>query len=309
MFDNRISIIVPCYNEEAVIKETYGRIKKVMSDNQYADHEILFVNDGSRDRTLDILRDIAGKDKKTRIISFSRNFGHEAATTAGINGCTGHICLILDADLQDPPELFPEMLKVFVSEKCNVVYGVRKSRARETFLKKLTSKLFYRIFNYLSDVKFPPDVGDFRLMDRMVINAYKGFREKNKYVRGLISWIGFKQVPFYYEREPRFSGETKYSYRKLMGLAFSAIFSFSKKPLKIATNLGFLSVLVSLVLSLYVLFGRFYKPVPGWASTLMIIIFFGGIQLLTIGVLGQYIASILDEVKNRPEYIIHEEIN
>jgi len=309
MFNQLISIIVPCFNEQSVINETYKRIKAVLTENKYINHEILFINDGSKDGTLDILKDIAGKDKNIKVISFSRNFGHEAATSAGINKCVGDICFIIDADLQDPPEMFPKMIEVYIKEKCNVVYGVRRSRASETILKKLTSKLFYRLFNYLSDVKFPPDAGDFRLMDRMVIDAYKAFKEKNKYVRGIISWIGFRQVAFQYEREPRFSGTTKYNYGKLMALAFSAIFSFSKKPLKIAINMGFLSVLISLGLSIYVFLGRYYSPVPGWASTLLIIIFFGGIQLLTIGVLGQYTGSILDEVKDRPEYIIDEVIN
>jgi len=309
MLNLRISIIIPCYNEETVINETYKRIKKVLTGEGYLNHEILFVNDRSEDGTLSILKDIAILDKKVKVLNFSRNFGHEAATSAGINACSGDIAFIIDADLQDPPELFPEMMKIYFEEKCNVVYGVRKSRRRETFIKKVTSKLFYRVFNYLSDVKFPPDTGDFRLMDRMVINAYKDFKEKNKYIRGIISWIGFKQIPFYYERQPRFSGMTKYNYRKLITFALNAIFSFSKKPLKIAINVGFLSVLVSLGLSIYVFLGRSYKPVPGWASTLLIIIFFGGIQLLTIGVLGRYTGHILDEVKNRPEYIIDEKIN
>lgn len=309
MLDLRISVIIPCFNEEAVVKEAYRRIKKVLTDGGYIDHEMLFVNDGSTDGTLSILREIAQIDSKVKVVGFSRNFGHEAATSAGINSCSGDVAFIIDADLQDPPELFPEMMKVYSEEKCNVVYGVRKSRRRETFIKKTTSKLFYRVFNYLSDVKFPSDTGDFRLIDRTVIEAYKDFKEKNKYVRGIISWIGFKQIPFYYEREPRFSGITKYSYRKLISFAFNAIFSFSKKPLKIAVNIGFVSVLVSLGLSLYVFLGRSYQPVSGWASTLLIIIFFGGIQLLTIGVLGKYIGHILDEVKNRPEYIVDERIN
>jgi glycosyltransferase involved in cell wall biosynthesis len=280
-----------------------------LTDGGYLDHEILFVNDGSTDGTLSILREIAQIDGRVKVVGFSRNFGHEAATSAGINSCIGDVAFIIDADLQDPPELFPEMMKVYSEEKCNVVYGVRKSRRRETLIKKATSKLFYRVFNYLSDVKFPSDTGDFRLIDRTVIDAYKDFKEKNKYVRGIISWIGFKQIPFYYEREPRFSGITKYNYRKLISFAFNAIFSFSKKPLKIAVNIGFISVLVSLGLSLYVFLGGSYKPVSGWASTLLIIIFFGGIQLLTIGVLGKYIGHILDEVKDRPEYIVDERIN
>ncbi|MCP4583963.1 MAG: glycosyltransferase family 2 protein [candidate division Zixibacteria bacterium] len=309
MLDYRISVIIPCYNEEKVIGETYKRVKKALTNAGYVNFEILFVNDGSFDRTLNILKHIAESDKRVKVVSFSRNFGHEAATSAGINNCGGELAFIIDADLQDPPELFPKMIKTYNEKKCNVVYGVRKHRQKETIIKKFTSILFYRLFNYLSDSKSPPDTGDFRLMDRAVIESYKRFGEKNKYVRGIISWIGFKQVPFFYEREPRLSGTTKYSYRKLIALAFNAIFYFSKKPLRIATSLGFLSVMIGLALSLYVYVGRFYNPVPGWASTLLIIIFFGGVQLLTIGILGQYTGNILDEVKNRPEYIIDEEIN
>ena len=305
----KLSIIIPCYNEEKVVLETYNRVKGVLFNNELNNREILFINDGSHDNTLNLLKSIAIKDKDVKIISFSRNFGHEAATSAGIHRCTGDIAFILDADLQDPPELISEMLKVYFEQNCNVVYGVRKLRKQESFIKKLTSKIFYRIFNYLSETESPPDTGDFRLMDRIIIDTYKNFKEKNKYVRGIISWIGFNQVPFYYERAPRYSGTTKYNYRKLITFAFNAIFYFSKKPLKIAINVGFLSVLVSIGLSIYVFLGRYYKPVPGWASTLLIIIFLGGIQLLTIGILGQYTGNIFDEVKNRPEYIIEEEVN
>jgi glycosyltransferase involved in cell wall biosynthesis len=309
MLERRLSVIVPCYNEQDVIGETYKRIKQVLIENQYDNHEILFINDGSRDYTLKKLKEIAIADNEVRIISLSRNFGHEAALSAGLNKCRGELVFIIDADLQDPPELLPKMIEIYNKEGCNVVYGVRKSRARETFFKKLTSKLFYRVFNYLADVKFPSDAGDFRLLDKTVIDSYRKFREKNKFVRGIISWIGFKQVPVYYERDARQAGTTKYSYRKLTALAINAIFSFSKKPLKLAISVGFLSVFISLGLSVYVFLSKFLHPLPGWASTLLIIIFFGGIQLLTIGVLGEYIGSILDEVKNRPEYIIEEEIN
>lgn len=308
----KLSVIVPCYNEEEVIEETYKRLKDVMEKNDVETYELLFVNDGSSDKTLEILTKLALEDKNVKIISFSRNFGHQPAVTAGIHNCSGDYAAIIDADLQDPPELIPQMLKICIEKNANVVYGVRLERKGETFFKKMTARLFYRFLNQLSEIRIPLDTGDFRLIDRKVIETFRLLPETNKFIRGLISWIGFKQEPFYYVREPRFSGKTKYPLGKMIRFAITGILYFSKKPLKIAINLGFFSILVGIGLAIYVIIARFsgrISIVPGWASIIITVIFFGGIQLLTIGVLGEYIGSILDEVKKRPEYIIDKKIN
>ena len=238
-----ISIIIPCYNEEEVILKAYDRVKNVVEKNKY-NYEIMFINDGSIDNTLNILEKIAKSNKNVKIISFSRNFGHQAAVTAGIKNCSADIAIIIDADLQDPPELFPEMIKIYQQEKCNVVYGVRKTRKKENFLKKITAKIYYRFINYLSDVDLPFDTGDFRLIDKKVIESFKNFSEKNKYIRGLMSWVGFKQLPVYYNRDPRFSGKTKYSIPKMLKLATTGIFYFTKRPLKMSLSMGFISIII-----------------------------------------------------------------
>jgi polyisoprenyl-phosphate glycosyltransferase len=302
------TVIIPCYNEEELISGTYKRVKAVIDPTD----EIIFVNDGSKDHTLSILKQIAQDDTAIKILSFSRNFGHQAAISAGINNCTGKVAFIIDADMQDPPELFPQMLALYKNEKCNVVYGVRAVRKGEGIFKKFTAKLFYKIINRLSDVSLPKDTGDFRLIDRTVIDEFKQLKEKNKYIRGLISWIGFRQCPFYYERAPRLVGKTKYPFAKMLTFATTGLLYFTKKPLSIAIAVGFLSVMAGLGLAVYVIVIKLGEPqnaVPGWASTVITIIFFGGIQLLSIGVLGKYIASVFDEVKNRPEYIIEDKIN
>lgn len=306
-----LSIIVPCYNEEEVIEVTYKRLTNVLK-NLKIKYEILFINDGSQDNTLNILLSLIKKDPSIKIISFSRNFGHQSAVAAGLNYCKGDFALIIDADLQDPPEIIPDMLKKLKEEKANVVYGVRKKRQGETIFKKTTAWLFYKIINFLSDIPLPENTGDFRLIDRKVIDSFNNLPEKNKYIRGLISWIGFKQIPYYYVREPRYAGETKYPLSKMIQFATSALLYFTRKPLKLATQLGFLSILMGLLLTFYVFFSLIVRPhatVSGWASTMIIIIFFGGVQLLTIGVIGEYIGCIFDEVKNRPIYIIDKKYN
>ncbi len=306
-----LSIVIPCYNEEKVIQTTYKRLKKILEKINFY-YEIIFVNDGSKDATLSILEELAKKDKNVKVISFSRNFGHQSAITAGLEFAKGDYVVILDADLQDPPEEIPKMLDVAIQEKANVVYGVRKERKGETFFKKITALLFYKIINALSDVPLPKNTGDFRLMDKRVLENFKKLPEKNKYIRGLISWIGFKQVPYYYVREPRFAGETKYPLSKMIRFATTAFLYFTKKPLKIATSIGFFSIIIGLILTIYVFGSLIFKPaqtVSGWASTIIIIIFFGGVQLLTIGVMGEYIGSIFDEIKGRPLYIIEKTYN
>jgi dolichol-phosphate mannosyltransferase len=221
----------------------------------------------------------------------------------------GDLAVIIDADLQDPPEVIPDMIRQLKTEQANVVYGVRKRRKGETWFKLITAKVFYVLLNKLSDVPIPLNTGDFRLVDRKVINAFNGLPENTKYIRGLISWMGFKQSPFYYEREARFAGSTKYSLTKMIRFASTGIFYFSKKPLQIATAFGFLSVAAGLLLSAWILFSKFTNPqylISGWTSLVLAVIYFGGVQLLTIGILGQYIGNLFDEVKRRPEYIVDE---
>ena len=304
-----LSVIIPCYNEEAVINETHRRLAAAM---QPFACELLYVNDGSSDKTLSLLSEIAATDKRVKVLNLSRNFGHQCAVTAGLRNCSGEAAVIIDADLQDPPEVIVDMLQIMQRESANVVYGVRKQRKGENWFKLFTAKCFYRFLNFLSDVKFPVDTGDFRLIDRKVIDQFCALKEKNKYIRGLISWLGFKQVPCYYEREERFAGETKYPLRKMLRFAMIGLFYFSKRPLKLATSLGFVCVLLGILYVVYMFAGLLLgnvNVVHGWFSTIAIIVFFGGVQLLTIGILGQYIGNIFDESKDRPEYIINDKLN
>ena len=305
------SVIIPCYNEQQVIQESYRRLSEVMQANFYH-YELLFINDGSQDNTLSILRELARHDTHLKILSFSRNFGHQPAVSAGIAQCSGELAVIIDADLQDPPELIPDMVALYEAKSCNVVYAVRQGRQGETRFKKLTAKLFYRTINYLSEVPLPLDTGDFRLIDRKVIDAFNRLPERNKYIRGLISWVGFRQEPIPYERSERFAGETKYPLRKMLHFARTSLLYFSNKPLRIASSLGIAAVLVGLLLSLWVFYVMLFKPnelVQGWSSTLIIVVFFGGVQMMTIGILGEYLSSIFNEIKGRPEFIIDDTIN
>ena len=307
----KVAGIVPCYNEEAVLRESYRRTKAALAHVSNPT-EIMFINDGSRDRTRALLDEIAVADPSVKVIHFSRNFGHQPAVTAGIHHCDADWAIIIDADMQDPPELIPDILALREKEQANVVYCVRLSRDGESRFKLLTAKWFYRLFNSMSEVHFPLDTGDFRLIDRKVMNEFSRFSEHGKYIRGLISWIGFKQVPFYYERKARIAGETKYPLRKMLSFASNAMLYFSKKPLKLATGLGFLSVLVGIILAVWFTLGKIYgfsNAEVGWTSIMTSIIFFGGVQLLTVGVLGQYVGILFDEIKARPEYIVDEKRN
>lgn len=307
-----LSVIVPCYNEEAVIREFYDRTQRVLDGMSEVDSYIVFINDGSRDASPLILNELANKDNRVRVIHFSRNFGHQPAVTAGLNNCDTDLAIIIDADLQDPPELIPDLVRVHREEEASVVYCVRRKREGETFLKKLTANMFYRTMNRLSEVEFPRDTGDFRLVDRKAIDAFNGLKERGKYIRGLVTWIGFKQVPYYYDRDARFAGETKYPFRKMLSFAKTAMLYFSKKPLMLSTGFGIVACAIGIIYALYVLLGHIFgytDALMGWTSTVMIIIFFGGVQLLTVGVVSQYIGVLFDEVKGRPEYIIGEKVN
>lgn len=308
----KLSVIIPCYNEEEVIAETATRLKKVLSPLPLKDYELLFIDDGSKDSTVNKLSALASTDKQLKIISFSRNFGHQPAVAAGLKMCTGDIAVIIDADLQDPPELIPDMIKQYLATGSNVLYGVRRSREGESWFKLMTAKYFYRFINYLSEVQLPLDTGDFRLLDRSVIDAFNNLPERKKYVRGLISWLGFKQAPFYYDRHKRLAGTTKYPLFKMLAFATSSMIYFSIKPLKIALILGFWSVVVGLGLAAYTLFSYFTKSITlihGWASLMISVIFFGGVQLLTIGLLGEYLGHMFNEIKGRPAYIVEKTLN
>lgn len=307
-----LSVIVPCYNEEAVLEEFYTRTKKVLLSMTDVESQIIFINDGSKDKTRYILNMLATQDEQIKVIHFSRNFGHQSAVTSGINNCDSDFAIIIDSDLQDPPELIPDLLQVQREQEASVVYCVRKKRDGETRFKKWTAKTFYKTMNRLSEVEFPRDTGDFRLIDRKAITAFNSLKEKGKYIRGLVTWIGFKQVPFYYNRDARFAGETKYPLKQMIKFASTALLYFSKKPLLLSVGLGFIAVIIGIVYALWVWLGHllgYLTTLTGWTSLMIVIIFFGGVQLLTIGVLGQYIGVLFDEVKDRPEYIIDEKIN
>ncbi|MDR3309604.1 MAG: glycosyltransferase family 2 protein [Tannerella sp.] len=305
---SKLSIIIPCYNEEAVIQESYQRTISALNALPL-DTEIIYINDGSTDATRLILNNIADGDSRVRVLHFSRNFGHQPAVSAGIHKCDADYAIIMDADMQDPPELIPQMLEMREAEQANVVYCVRRSRDKESFFKRSTAKMFYRLINSMSEVKFPLDTGDFRLIDRKVMDEFCRLREHYKYIRGLVSWIGFRQVPFFYERKARLAGETKFPLRKMLSFGATALLYFSRKPLMLATGIGFVAVVVAIVLAVWSTLGKIYgfsNAETGWTSIITIMVFFGGIQLLTIGVLGQYIGILFDEIKDRPEYIIDE---
>ncbi|MDR2041543.1 MAG: glycosyltransferase family 2 protein [Tannerella sp.] len=308
----KLSVIIPCYNEEASLPASYRRTRDVLNGIGY-DAEIIFVNDGSRDCTREMLDEIAAKDTQVKVIHFSRNFGHQPAVSAGIKHCEADWAIIMDADLQDPPELIPAILQRCRDEQANSVYCVRRSRKSESWFKRYSAKFFYRMLNrMMSEVKFPLDTGDFRLIDRKIMNEFKQLHEHGKYIRGLVSWIGFRQVPFYYERKARVAGETKYPFRKMLKFASTALLYFSKKPLQMVMGLGFFAVLIGIFLAIWFTLGKIYgfsNAETGWTSLITVITFFGGVQLVTVGVLGQYIGVLFDEIKKRPEYIIDEKRN
>lgn len=307
----KISVVIPMYNEEEVAKTSCSRIQKVLEDLEQYDYEMIIVNDGSKDKTLDLLQEMAQENEKVKIISLARNFGHQAAVTAGIRYVTGDAIVIIDADLQDPPELLPEMIALW-EEGNEVIYGQRKSRKGESAFKLLTAKMFYTTLNALSDVEIPKDTGDFRLVDRKVIDVINSLPEHNKFLRGLFSWVGFKQKAYYYERQERQAGKTKYPFRKMWKLASDGIISFSTKPLKIVGGLGILTIILSIGILIYSLASYAFNLnnlTPGWTSIMVAITLFSGVQLLSIWIISEYIARIYDEARNRPEYIIDKKIN
>ncbi|MFW5811754.1 MAG: glycosyltransferase family 2 protein, partial [Alkalispirochaetaceae bacterium] len=294
--------------EEAVISETIKRLTAVVESAGFEDVELLFVNDGSSDRTGELLAQAAASDPdRVRVIEFSRNFGHQPAVSAGLHLCRGDVAIIMDADLQDPPELIPELVRDHESSGADVVYCVRKKRKAEGLFKRLTARGYYRFLNAMSDVYLPLDTGDFRLVSRRLIEAFRALPERNKYIRGLVSWLGFTQKPFFYDRDARAAGETKYPFGKMLRFALTGLLYFTKKPLEIGVSIGIVAVLLSIPLLAYALVS-FFAPgistVPGWTSTIIVIVFFSGVQLLTVGMVGLYVGSVFDEVKQRPEYLV-----
>lgn len=299
-----ISVVIPVFNEEKNIPVLYERLKKELSllSNSY---EIIFVNDASSDKSIDEIKKIRKENKKVKFISFSRNFGHMSALNAGINFTKGEIVILMDADLQDPPEVISKMYNKLITGY-DVVYGIKTNR-KEGLIKKSLFRSFYIILNKISSFKMPLDSGTFSIMNKKVINILKNLPERNKYLSGLRSWVGFKQTGVIYERAKRYSGKPV-SFGKLVSLAINGFVSFSYIPLRVATFFGFILAILSFVMILFVFFARFYLGwgIVGWTSTLTAILFIGGIQLITLGIIGEYLARIYDEVKNRPEYIISE---
>lgn len=300
------SVIVPMFNEEAVIEHTYERLKETM-DKTGAPYELIFVNDGSKDRTAEMVQLIAECDDHVRLVDFSRNFGHQIAISAGMDYAQGDAVVVIDADLQDPPAVILDMIEKW-KEGYEVVYGRRLKRKGETLFKKLTAKAFYRLLRSMTNVDIPLDTGDFRLIDRKVCDVLRGLKEKNRFVRGLISWIGFKQTSVEYVREERFAGETKYPLKKMISFALDGITSFSYKPLKIATYLGFFLSFSSFVYLIIVLYQGLFTDttIQGWATIVVLNLLFNGIILILLGVIGEYIGRIYDESKDRPLYIVRE---
>jgi dolichol-phosphate mannosyltransferase len=294
------------YFEEDVANECHNRLSTAISE---FDYEIIYVNDGSTDKTLPILREIAEENKRVKVISFSRNFGHQAAVTAGVKYAKGDCVAIIDADLQDPPELIPDMVELW-KQGYEVVYAKRKKRKGESVFKKVTAKAFYRTLSALTDTDIPNDTGDFRLIDRKVADAFNSMSEHNRFIRGMVAWLGYKQIPIEYVRDERYAGETKYPLKKMLKLALDGIMSFSTKPIKLVTNLGALTLLFSLGIIIYALISRITGNVTsGWTSTMIVITMLSGVQLISLGVVGGYIARIYEESRNRPIYLVSEEIN
>ena len=301
-----LSVVVPCYNEEDVIRHTHERLSKVLKQTGMA-YEIIYVNDRSRDNTLGILRELQADDAGVRVVSFSRNFGHQVAVTAGIDHTRGDAVVLIDADLQDPPELIAAMLEKWRGG-AQVVYGMRESRTGESAFKLLTAKLFYRLIDRISDVKIPLDTGDFRLMDRRVVDVLKQMPERDRFLRGMVSWVGFRQAPLPYARSERAAGGTKYPLRKMLLFAADGIVSFSLVPLRLATLLGFITAVMMVVGIVYALVLRLFTGIwaPGWTLLFVAMFLIGGMTLCCLGIIGEYVGRIYRELKRRPLYIVDE---
>ena len=302
-----LSIVVPCYNEEACLPALHERLSAVARGVAGDDYEIVLINDGSRDDSWAIMQGLAARDPHLTAINLSRNHGHQLALTAGLDLCRGDAVLVIDADLQDPPELLPEMLATMREKDADVVYGVRKSRAGETAFKRATAHGFYRLLSRATEVNIPVDAGDFRLMSRRALDALLALPEQARFIRGMVAWIGFKQVPLAYDRKERFAGETKYPLGKMIRFALDAITGFSSAPLKVASHAGLALSLGSLLIIAYIFIGWLSgRTVPGWTSLMLVVVVLGAIQMFVLALMGEYIGRLYNEAKRRPLYIVQE---
>ncbi|MCP5405168.1 MAG: glycosyltransferase family 2 protein [Pseudomonadaceae bacterium] len=304
-----VSVVVPCYNEEEVIAATLKELAGFMKQNPRYDFEVVLVDDGSKDRTLEMLRAAARKDARLKVVSFARNFGHQFAVTAGIDAAAGDAVVLIDADLQDPPEVVAEMLAKW-EEGYDVVYGVRRSREGESAFKLATARAFYRVLNGLSEVPIPLDVGDFRLMARPVVEVLAAMPERHRFIRGMVAWAGFRQYALPYDRKRRVAGVSKYPLLKMIRFAKDGILSFSSRPLQVATSLGSMASFVALLGIVYALVLRIFTStwVEGWTALMIAVLFMGGVQLLCLGIIGEYIGRIYEQGKGRPLYVVRERI-
>jgi glycosyltransferase involved in cell wall biosynthesis len=300
-----LSIVIPVYNEDTIIEEFHQRLCRVLEPLPFST-EILYVNDGSRDNSLNIIQDLQKKDPRIGLVDLSRNFGKEIALSAGLDYCQGDAVIVIDADLQDPPELIPALIERW-QQGFDVVCAKRSSRAGETWFKKISAHVFYRILQRLSNIQIPLDTGDFRLISRRVVESLKKLRETHRFMKGLFSWVGFKTTFVTYEREPRIGGKSKWNYWKLIDLAIEGITSFSTRPLKFATYFGFLVALYAFSYGVLIIYKTlvYGEPVSGYPSLMVVILFLGGVQLITLGIVGEYLGRIFVETKQRPLYLIN----
>ena len=306
---NLVSVVVPVYNEAEVIGEMYRRLTHVASTLPDLDYELVVVDDGSRDESYSSLVSLARTDPRLRVLKLSRNFGHQTAITAGIDVARGDAVVVIDADLQDPPEVIPDMVERW-REGFDVVYGVRAKRSGETMMKLATASVFYRMLHRMTNISIPVDAGDFRLMSRRAADQLRAMREKDRFVRGLISWIGFQQTSVPYHREARFAGKTKYPLRKMLKFAADGLTSFSTAPLKLATWMGYLASAFAFIYLASVFVQKWLgRTVEGWATIMVAMLFMGGVQLICLGIMGEYIGRIFTEAKQRPLYVVEEFVN
>jgi dolichol-phosphate mannosyltransferase len=304
-----LSIVVPCYNEEESLAELHRRVSAAAHEAVGASHEIVLVNDGSKDSTWRVMKALATSDPHLVAVNLSRNHGHQLALTAGLEICSGDRILIIDADLQDPPELLPAMMREMDLSSADVVYGVRRSREGETAFKKATAAFFYRALARLSDTAIPVDTGDFRLMSRRALDALLAMPEQARFIRGMVAWIGFRQVPLAYDRAERHAGASKYPLAKMVGFAFDAISGFSIAPLRFASHVGLWLVAASALLLIYIAFGWLTgRAVEGWTSLMLVVVILGAVQMFVLGMIGEYLGRLYIEAKRRPLYIVSDVI-